>query len=93
MSLRGIANRLSFSLTVIRLEGMRLMRPEVLETWRLIVTVEIDEHNTRETILGVDGQSIVIRRKCSTCAYYYFPSFFFFYAYFAIILFLNSLLQ
>jgi len=43
-------------LTVIRLEGMRLIRPE--RSWRPIVTVEIDKHSTYETILGVDGQNI-----------------------------------
>lgn len=32
------------------------MRPE--KSWRPIVTMEIDKHHTRETILGVDGQNI-----------------------------------
>ncbi|KAF8803090.1 hypothetical protein BYT27DRAFT_7195962 [Phlegmacium glaucopus] len=50
-------------LTVIRLEGMRLMRPE--KSWRPIVTVEIDKHNVHETILGVDGQNINQRERFS----------------------------
>ena len=52
-------------LPVIRLEGMRLMRPE--RSWRPIVTVEIDEHNTHETILGVDGQNINQKEAFSLC--------------------------
>jgi hypothetical protein len=52
-------------LTVIRLEGMRLMRPE--RSWRPIVTVEIDEHNTHETTLGVDGQNINQKQTFNLC--------------------------
>lgn len=41
---------------VILLEGLRLMRPE--KSWRPIVTLEIDNFATHESILGVDGQSV-----------------------------------
>lgn len=34
---------------------MRLMRPE--KAWRPIVTVEVDNQCTYETILGIDGQN------------------------------------
>ena len=57
--------RNTFFLAVIRLEGMRLMRPE--RSWRPIVTVEIDEHNTHETILGVDGQNINQKEAFNLC--------------------------
>ncbi|KAG5732599.1 hypothetical protein E4T56_gene16874 [Termitomyces sp. T112] len=40
--------------TVIRMQGMRLMRPE--RAWRPIITVEIDKHS-HEVIMGVDGQN------------------------------------
>ncbi|KAF8880094.1 hypothetical protein CPB84DRAFT_1851933 [Gymnopilus junonius] len=43
-------------LTIILLEGLRLMRPE--KAWRPIVTVEVDKHYTYETTLGVDGQCV-----------------------------------
>ncbi|KAF8163851.1 hypothetical protein B0H34DRAFT_341343 [Crassisporium funariophilum] len=43
-------------LTVIVLEGLRLMRAE--KSWRPIVTVEIDDHHTHETVLGADGQNV-----------------------------------
>ena len=44
---------------------MRLMRPE--RSWRPIVTVEIDEHNTHETILGVDGQNVNQKEAFNLC--------------------------
>ncbi|KAH9484615.1 hypothetical protein JR316_0004097 [Psilocybe cubensis] len=43
-------------LTIVLLEGLRLMRPE--KGWRPIVTVEIDKHDVHETTLGVDGQNV-----------------------------------
>ncbi|CAA7271194.1 unnamed protein product [Cyclocybe aegerita] len=43
-------------LTVVLLEGLRLMRPE--KAWRPIITLEVDKHHTHETTLGVDGQNI-----------------------------------
>lgn len=52
-------------LTVIRLEGMRLMRPE--RSWRPIVTFKIDQHIEHETILGVDGQNINQKEVFSLC--------------------------
>ncbi|EDR06386.1 uncharacterized protein LACBIDRAFT_299945 [Laccaria bicolor S238N-H82] len=44
-----------WQLTVIRTQGLRLMRPE--KSWRPIVTVEVDKHDSHETVLGVDGQN------------------------------------
>ncbi|RDB24425.1 hypothetical protein Hypma_008469 [Hypsizygus marmoreus] len=41
--------------TVVRSNGLRLMRPE--KSWRPIVTVEVDKHHCHETVLGVDGQN------------------------------------
>ena len=41
--------------TVVRTQGMRLMRPE--KSWRPIVTVEVDKHQAHETVLGTDGQN------------------------------------
>jgi hypothetical protein len=41
--------------TVVRTQGMRLMRPE--KSWRPIVTVEVDKHHAYETVLGTDGQN------------------------------------
>jgi len=41
--------------TVVRTEGLHLMRPE--KSWRPIVTVEVDCHHRHETILGCDGQN------------------------------------
>ncbi|KDR68662.1 hypothetical protein GALMADRAFT_230988 [Galerina marginata CBS 339.88] len=46
----------AWHLTVVLLEGLRLMRPE--KAWRPIVTVEIDKHHIHETTLGVDGQCV-----------------------------------
>ncbi|KAJ3505614.1 hypothetical protein NLJ89_g7326 [Agrocybe chaxingu] len=43
-------------LTVVLLEGLRLMRPE--KAWRPIITLEVDKHHAHETTLGVDGQNI-----------------------------------
>lgn len=54
-----------FFFTVIRLEGMRLIHPQ--RSWRPIVTVEIDEHNAHETILGIDGQSINQKEMFTLC--------------------------
>ncbi|KAF9548083.1 hypothetical protein CPC08DRAFT_823567 [Agrocybe pediades] len=45
-----------WKLTIVHLEGMRLMRPE--KVWRPIVTVEVDAHHFHETTLGADGQNI-----------------------------------
>ena len=42
-------------LTVVRTQGMRLMRPE--KSWRPIITVEVDKHQAHETVLGTDGQN------------------------------------
>jgi hypothetical protein len=64
ISLRNCYRRL-FLFTVIRLEGMRLMRLE--KSWRPIVTVEIDKHNTYETTLGVDGQNINQKEAFNLC--------------------------
>ena len=68
---------------------MRLMRPE--RSWRPIVTMEIDEHNTHETTLGVDGQNINQKEAFNLCVLLVFS--FFFYAYLGQILLLFYLLQ
>ncbi|KAF6750562.1 hypothetical protein DFP72DRAFT_910541 [Ephemerocybe angulata] len=45
----------AWDLTVVRAQGLRLMRPE--KSWRPIVTVEVDKQSRHETVLGVDGQN------------------------------------
>ena len=55
---------------VIRLEGMRLLRPA--RSWRPIVTVEIDEYNIHETILGIDGQNVNQKETFSLCVLIFF---------------------
>ena len=40
---------------VVRTNGLSFLRPE--KSWRPIVTVEVDEHEYYETILGCDGQN------------------------------------
>ncbi|TFK35298.1 hypothetical protein BDQ12DRAFT_688289 [Crucibulum laeve] len=41
--------------TVVRAQGLRLMRPE--KSWRPIVTLQVDQHHCHETVLGTDGQN------------------------------------
>ncbi|KAG6883145.1 hypothetical protein C0993_007608, partial [Termitomyces sp. T159_Od127] len=41
--------------TLIRAQGLRLMRPE--KAWRPIVTVQVDQLHCHETVMGVDGQN------------------------------------
>ncbi|KAJ6498891.1 hypothetical protein C8R45DRAFT_980319 [Mycena sanguinolenta] len=45
--------------TVVRAHGLHLMRPE--RSWRPIVTVELDDTQQHETILGSDGQNINLK--------------------------------
>ncbi|KAJ7141374.1 hypothetical protein C8R44DRAFT_763285 [Mycena epipterygia] len=45
--------------TVVRAYGLHLMRPE--KSWRPIVTVELDNTQRHETVLGSDGQNINLR--------------------------------
>ncbi|RXW14067.1 hypothetical protein EST38_g11787 [Candolleomyces aberdarensis] len=45
----------AWDLTIIRAQGLRLMRPE--KSWRPIVTLEVDKHSRHEAVLGVDGQN------------------------------------
>ncbi|KAJ2923754.1 hypothetical protein H1R20_g13337, partial [Candolleomyces eurysporus] len=45
----------AWDLTIIRAQGLRLMRPE--KSWRPIVTLEVDKHIRHEAVLGVDGQN------------------------------------
>ncbi|KAK2459535.1 hypothetical protein APHAL10511_008441 [Amanita phalloides] len=42
-------------LAAVRIQGLRLMRPE--KSWRPIVTVEVDKHHTYEFCMGCDGQN------------------------------------
>ncbi|KAF8346197.1 hypothetical protein F5887DRAFT_125664 [Amanita rubescens] len=42
-------------LTAIRIQGLRLMRPE--KSWRPILTVEVDKHHSYEFSMGCDGQN------------------------------------
>lgn len=42
-------------LLMIRVQGLRLMRPE--KVWQPIVTVQVDQHHCHETKMGVDGQN------------------------------------
>ncbi|TFK23268.1 hypothetical protein FA15DRAFT_695183 [Coprinopsis marcescibilis] len=44
-----------WSITVVRAQGLRLMLPD--KSWRPVVTLEVDNRATHETILGVDGQN------------------------------------
>ncbi|KAJ7646875.1 hypothetical protein FB45DRAFT_891708 [Roridomyces roridus] len=48
-----------WSCTVVRAHGLHLMRPE--KSWRPIVTVEIDQTQQHETVLGSDGQNINLK--------------------------------
>ena len=47
--------------SVVRTNGLRLMRPE--KSWRPIITVEVDKHHSHETTLGVDGQNPNLKEK------------------------------
>jgi hypothetical protein len=67
---KGLLIDFFFLVTVIRLEGMRFMRPE--RSWRPIVTVEIDEHNIHETTLGVDGQNVNQKEAFNLCVLIFF---------------------
>jgi hypothetical protein len=71
--LKGLLIDFFFIVTVIRLEGMRFMRPE--RSWRPIVTVEIDEHNTHETTLGVDGQNVNQKEAFNLCVLIFFHAY------------------
>jgi hypothetical protein len=46
---------MTHTILVVRMLGMHLVRHE--RSWRPIVTVDVDNHNTYETILGSDGQN------------------------------------
>ncbi|PFH45778.1 hypothetical protein AMATHDRAFT_71094 [Amanita thiersii Skay4041] len=45
----------AWHLTAIRVQGLRLLRPE--KSWRPIITVEIDNHHAYEFCMGCDGQN------------------------------------
>ncbi|KIL71154.1 hypothetical protein M378DRAFT_154629 [Amanita muscaria Koide BX008] len=44
-----------WQLTAIRIQGLRLMRPD--RSWRPIITVEVDKHHAYEFSMGTDGQN------------------------------------
>ncbi|KAJ7223184.1 hypothetical protein GGX14DRAFT_657594 [Mycena pura] len=48
-----------WSCTVVRAHGLHLMRPE--RSWRPIVTVEVDNLQQHETVLGCDGQNVNLK--------------------------------
>ncbi|KAF9524634.1 hypothetical protein CPB83DRAFT_886178 [Crepidotus variabilis] len=48
--------QLTWQLTIVLLEGLRLIRPD--KSWRPIITLEVDNHHIHETTLGVDGQCV-----------------------------------
>ncbi|KAG6852247.1 hypothetical protein C0991_001597, partial [Blastosporella zonata] len=48
----------------VRAHGMRLMRPgKTWQSWRPIITVEIDEHHCHETVMGIDGQNPNLKER------------------------------
>ncbi|KAF9646266.1 hypothetical protein BDM02DRAFT_3271100 [Thelephora ganbajun] len=48
-----------WSLTVLRLNGLKFLRPE--KSWRPIVTFLVDCHPEQETMLGCDGQNVNLK--------------------------------
>lgn len=48
-----------WTMTVLRLNGLKFLRPE--KSWRPIVTCLVDHHPEQETVLGCDGQNVNLK--------------------------------